>query len=49
MFEWYVLKCGSKNKHLKDMCFEEVGLHAQSMLTILGSIINMIGETYISG
>ena len=25
------------------MCLREIGLHAQNMLTILGSVVNMIG------
>ena len=25
-FEWYVVGCGSKNKHQKDMCVEEIGV-----------------------
>ena len=27
----------------KDMCLEVIGLHAQNMITILGSIVNRIG------
>ena len=27
----------------KDMCLEEIGLCAQSMITILGATINIIG------
>ena len=44
IFEWCVLRCGSKNGHQKDiMHFKEIGLRAQNLLTILGSIFNMIG------
>ena len=28
----------------EDMCLKEIGLHAQNMLTILGSIANVIGS-----
>ena len=36
--------CGSKNGHQKGiMYFKEIGLHAQKMLTILGSILNIFG------
>ena len=42
VFEW-LIRCGSKNRHQKDMCLKEIGLQAQNMLTILGSIANMIG------
>jgi len=37
------LRTGTKNTSLK-----ENGLHAQNMLTILGSIVNMIGVTYMT-
>ena len=40
VFERYVVTCGSKNWHHKDMCLKKIGLHAQSMSTILGSINN---------
>ena len=29
------------------MCLKEIGLHTQNLLTILDSIINTIGETYM--
>jgi hypothetical protein len=32
----------------KYICSIEIGLRAQSMLTILGSIANMIGRTYMT-
>ena len=49
IFEWYVVRCGSKNGHQKGiMCFKEIGLHAPNVLTILGSIVNIItGKTYM--
>jgi hypothetical protein len=40
--EW-LIRCGCKNGHQKDMCLKEIGLQDQNMLTILGSIANMIG------
>ena len=43
IFEWCVVGCGSKNGYQKNMCLKEIGLHAQNLLTILGSIINIIG------
>ena len=36
--------CGSKNGHQEGVCLKEIGLHAQNMLSILGSMVNMIGE-----
>ena len=26
IFEWYLVRCGSKNRYQKDMCIEEIGL-----------------------
>ena len=39
MFEWCVVRCGSKNGHYEDMCLKEIELHAQNLLIILGSIV----------
>jgi len=35
VFEWYVVKCGSRNGHQKDVCLKEIRLCVQSMITIL--------------
>ena len=43
-FEWYVVKCGSKNKHQRDKCLKDTELRAQDMITIQGSTVNMIGR-----
>ena len=53
IFEWYVVRCGSKNRYQNDLCLKEIGLHAQNMVTILGSTVNIIGgwgggEVYIT-
>ena len=49
IFEWYVVGWGYKNMHQKGMiCYNEIGLHAQNMLTILDSILNVIGGTYMT-
>ena len=43
IIEWHVVRCGSKNIHQKDVtCFEQTGLFAQNLLTILCSIVNII-------
>ena len=42
--EWYVLWCGFKNGHQKDTCFKEIGLHAQNMITISGTVVNLMGR-----
>lgn len=35
IFEWKAFRCGSKNGHLKDICWIEIGLGAPNMLGIL--------------
>ena len=41
-FKWYVVWCGSKNRYHKgNMCLQEIGLHAQKMITIPSSIVNI--------
>ena len=40
--EWNMVRCGSENIHQKEMYSKEIGSHAQNMLTILGSTINMM-------
>ena len=35
IFEWYVVRCGSKNIHRIGMCLKEIGLRSQIMLVIL--------------
>lgn len=38
--------CGSKKKlNQRDMCLDEIGLSAQNLLTIFGSIFKIIGHT----
>ena len=46
IFKWYVVRCGSKNRHQKHMHLKEIGLGAQTMLIILGSVVNIIRRTY---
>jgi hypothetical protein len=36
-----MVRCVSKNGHQKEVRSREIGLHAQTMLTILGSIVNI--------
>ena len=42
IFEWYEGRCGSKNRHQKDMCLKEIEVRAQNMLIFLCSVVNMI-------
>ena len=43
-----MVRCGSINICQKDTHLKEVGLHAQDMLTIQGSKVNMIGGAYVT-
>jgi hypothetical protein len=36
-----------KNGHQIDMCCHEIGLYAQNIDSILGSIMNTIGRAYV--
>ena len=47
-FEWYVVRCGSKNGYEKDMCLKETRLRIQNMIITLGSIANILEETHIT-
>ena len=38
-----MVKCGSKNGYKKDKSSREIGLCALNMITILGSVVNIIG------
>jgi hypothetical protein len=46
IFQWYVVWFGSKNGYQEDMCLREIRLCAHNMITILGSMLNVIGGTY---
>ena len=43
IFEWYVVRCVSKYGYQKDVSSKEIGVRAQNMRYILGSIVNIIG------
>ena len=45
-FQWCVARCGSKNGHQIEMCMKEIEPCPQNLLTILDSIVNIIGGTY---
>lgn len=45
--EWCVVRHGFKNGHKRNMCSANIGLHAQDLLEILGTIVNVIaGHLY---
>ena len=37
-----MVRCGYENGHQKDIFLKHIGLHAQNVLAILGSIVNTI-------
>jgi hypothetical protein len=41
IFEWYGVRCGSKNAYKEDTCSKEVGLCAQIMIIIIDSMGNI--------
>ena len=43
ILEWYVISCGSKNGHQKDMCLKYIQLHAQNVIYIPNAIVNIVG------
>ena len=44
IFEWYVVWCGFKDIYHKGiMCLKDNKLHAQKIITIPGSTVNIIG------
>ena len=45
ILEWYVVWCGSKDANQIEKCLREIKLHAQDMIIILESIVNIIGGT----
>ena len=47
--EWYMARPGVKKRHQKDMWHDEIGLCAQYLDTILGSIVNVtIARAYVT-
>ena len=48
ILEWNMVGCESKNWHQENTCIKEIGLRAQNTMTILGSLVNMIGKTYMT-
>ena len=48
VFEYYMVRRDSKNGYQKDMYSKEIGLHAQNMITIISSIVNLTEETYMT-
>jgi hypothetical protein len=47
IIEWGMVRCWSKHRHYKGMCLNEIGLYVRNVLTALGLIGNIIGQTYM--
>jgi hypothetical protein len=47
IFEWFTTRFVVKNDTDKNLCYNEIGLCAQKILTIMVSIDNKIGRTYV--
>lgn len=47
--DWWLGRCICKNGHKDDMCFKGIGLYAQILSIILGSIINLFLGGRING
>lgn len=47
-FEWYMVKCDSKNGYKKDVCLKKIELHDQNMITILNSIVHISVGTHMT-
>ena len=43
VFDRCVVGCGSENGHQKNMFLEDIGVRVGIVLTILGSIVNILG------
>lgn len=41
IFQWCVVRFGSRNKHQRDTCLKKITLHLQKLSTTLHSIVNM--------
>ena len=44
IFEWWVARCRSKIGHKNEAHSKDIGLHAQNLFVILGSLVNVSGE-----
>ena len=40
-------RCGSKNGHQIDICFNEIGFCVQRKLTFVILVVNMVGRTHV--
>ena len=47
IFKWCVVRRGSKYGHQIDMCLNDIELCAKCLSTILSSMVNIFGRTYL--
>ena len=43
-----MIGCVSNSGHQKDMCIKVIVLHAQNTMIIQGSLVDLIGGTYVT-
>ena len=43
IFEWYMTRFARKNEHQNNMCYNEIGLCAPTIDTILGPMVTQLG------
>ena len=48
VYEWYMAKLVIKNKHQNNTHSYEIGLCAQNLDTMQGSIVKTIGRAYVT-
>ncbi len=44
IFDWSVVRSGSRKGHHNDMCSKEIGLRAQNKLIVQGLVVNIITD-----
>ena len=48
IYKCYVVRCGSKSRYQQNKCLNVIGLHVQSVISILGLIVHIIGRIYMT-
>jgi hypothetical protein len=48
IFEWHMVWCGPKNGHHTNICVKEIEQHAQNMITVLNTIVNIMRRVNIT-
>ena len=45
---WYVVGVPPSTETKKTYIWKKIGLHVQNLITIIGFIVNIIGQTYMT-